>query len=63
MEQNEVKPIIPMPIKVQPYKHQIHAFNLAMRLFGLAAENAACAIQAHSTAQHEAGHIEAGKSK
>lgn len=28
------EPICKMPIKVKPYKHQINAFNFAMRLFG-----------------------------
>lgn len=27
-------PIVRMPIKVQPYKHQVRAFNFALRLFG-----------------------------
>ena len=28
------EPIARMPIKVQPYKHQVRAFNFALRLFG-----------------------------
>ena len=28
------EPITRMPIKVQPYKHQVRAFNFALRLFG-----------------------------
>lgn len=28
------EPIVRMPIKVQPYKHQVRAFNFALRLFG-----------------------------
>ena len=29
------KPVIPMPIKAKPYKHQIQAFNFAIKMFGL----------------------------
>ena len=29
------KPVIPMPIKAKPYKHQIQAFNYAIKMFGL----------------------------
>ena len=28
-------PIVPMPIKVKPYQHQIRAFNFAMKMFGI----------------------------
>jgi hypothetical protein len=64
MEQKtEVIPVIPMPVKATPYKHQIEAFNLAMRLFGVAAGNAACAAQAHSTARCELEQDEVRKSK
>lgn len=28
-------PLSRMPIRADPYKHQIHAFNFAMRLFGV----------------------------
>lgn len=31
----EVKPVLPMPIKVTPYQHQIEAFNFACGLFGI----------------------------
>ena len=31
----EVKPVLPVPIKATPYQHQIEAFNFACGLFGL----------------------------
>lgn len=31
---DDEEPIVGMPIKVQPYKHQVRAFNFALRLFG-----------------------------
>ena len=35
-EQHEPEePLIPMPIKVTPYQHQIRAYNFALRLFGI----------------------------
>ena len=27
------KPVIPMPLKAKPYKHQIQAFNFAIKMF------------------------------
>ena len=38
MEKPKTKPLIHMPIKAEPYNHQIEAFNMACRLFGLARE-------------------------
>ena len=29
------EPLIPMPIKVTPYQHQIRAYNFALRLYGI----------------------------
>ena len=34
----EVRPVLPMPIKATPYRHQIEAFNFACGLFGLRPE-------------------------
>lgn len=31
----EIIPFIPMPIKAKPYRHQIEAFNLVLKCFGL----------------------------
>ena len=31
----EVRPVLPMPIRATPYRHQIEAFNFACGLFGL----------------------------
>ena len=31
----EVRPVLPMPIRATPYRHQIEAFNFACELFGL----------------------------
>lgn len=36
MDKVKAQPIISMPIKGSPYKHQIHAFNCICSLFGLA---------------------------
>lgn len=33
--QDELHPVLPMPIKAQPYRHQIEAFNFVCGLFGL----------------------------
>lgn len=30
----EEKPLFQMPIKAEPYKHQVNAFNFAMRILG-----------------------------
>jgi ATP-dependent helicase YprA (DUF1998 family) len=38
-EKSEVKPIIRMLIKVKPYKHQIEAYNFALKLFGIRDSN------------------------
>jgi hypothetical protein len=35
MNNAKTQPIIPMPIKGRPYKHQIRAFNFICSLFGL----------------------------
>lgn len=35
MIKHDLRPILPMPIKATPYRHQIEAFNFACRLFGL----------------------------
>lgn len=35
MNNAKTQPIISMPIKGRPYKHQIHAFNFICSLFGL----------------------------
>lgn len=32
---DEPRLVLPMPIKAQPYRHQIAAFNFVCRLFGL----------------------------
>ncbi len=29
------EPVLPMPIKAKPYKHQILAFNFALKVFGV----------------------------
>ncbi len=31
----EIRPILPMPIRATPYRHQIEAFNFVCELFGL----------------------------
>lgn len=31
----EIRPILPMPIRATPYRHQIEAFNFVCALFGL----------------------------
>ena len=31
----EVRPVLPMPIRATPYRHQVEAFNLACGLFGI----------------------------
>ena len=33
-DKGKIKPIQRMPIKATPYRHQIAAFNFAMRIFG-----------------------------
>lgn len=35
MNEHNLRPLLPMPIKAQPYRHQIEAFNFACILFGL----------------------------
>ena len=32
---NDNAPMLPMPIKVKPYAHQVAAFNFVCELFGL----------------------------
>lgn len=32
---NDNAPLLPMPIKVKPYAHQINAFNFVCKMFGL----------------------------
>lgn len=32
----DIKPVVPMPVKVTPYRHQVEAFNFVCTLFGLA---------------------------
>lgn len=32
---HETRPILPMPIRATPYRHQIEAFNFVCALFGL----------------------------
>ena len=34
-----VKPIVKMPIRASPYKHQIEAFNFALKVFGVEGGN------------------------
>ena len=31
----EIRPVLPMPIKATPYRHQTEAFNFVCGLFGL----------------------------
>jgi hypothetical protein len=33
------KTIVPMPIKVKPYQHQVKAFNFALRILGEGGQN------------------------
>lgn len=35
MSAPELQPLLPMPIKAVPYRHQIEAFNFVCALFGL----------------------------
>jgi hypothetical protein len=32
--ESDIKPVVRMPIRAKPYKHQIAAFNFAMKIFG-----------------------------
>lgn len=36
-----IAPVLPMPIKAAPYKHQIEAFNFVCEMFGLMPEGGA----------------------
>lgn len=33
-ESNDEQPLMPMPIRASPYRHQVRAYNFALKIFG-----------------------------
>ena len=58
-----VTPTVPMPVKAKPYTHQVEAFNLACRLFGLTAADASETMGKFADAYCENPRKVAAKSK
>ena len=38
MNVHDPQPVVPMPIRATPYRHQVEAFNFVCGLFGLLSE-------------------------